>query len=99
MPTATDLHDDAGAHPAPASRATIGDRIAAFVMLDGMKDATQAQKCLRLHLIGFAHAEIASMLQTTVGTVSQNIYAERKKQTATKKTTRKKAPKKASNEA
>lgn len=56
----------------------ISDRIAAFAMLDGMKDATQAQKTLRLSLIGFGNAEIASMLQTTTAVVSQNLYAQRK---------------------
>jgi DNA-directed RNA polymerase specialized sigma24 family protein len=59
--------------------ATISDRIAAFAMVDQMKDATQAQKCMRLSLVGFSASEIAGMLQTTVPTVHQNLYAERKK--------------------
>ena len=83
MVGAPDQLDDAV--PASGGRATIADRIAAFAMLDGMKEATQAQKCLRLTLVGFANAEIAAMLQTSVATVSQNIYAERKKQSASKK--------------
>ncbi len=53
-------------------------RIAAFAMLDGMKDATQAQKTLRLSLIGFGNAEIAMMLQTTTAVIAQNLYAQRK---------------------
>jgi len=58
---------------------TIADRISAFAMLDGMKDSTQAQKCLRLSLIGFTNTEIAAILQTTPAVVSTNLYNERKK--------------------
>lgn len=65
---------------AAVSRATIGDRIAAFTMLDAMREATQAQKCLRLTLVGFTNAEIATMLQTSPAVVAQNLYQERKKQ-------------------
>jgi DNA-directed RNA polymerase specialized sigma24 family protein len=61
------------------SRATIAERIAAFAMLDGMGPATQAQKCLRLSLVGFSAPDIAGLLQTTLPTVHQNLYAERKK--------------------
>ena len=68
----------------PPGGATIGDRIAAFAMLDGMGNASQAQKCLRLALVGFTNAEIAEMLQTTPGVVGQNLYTERKKPKATK---------------
>lgn len=48
----------------------ISYRIAAFSMLDGMTDATQAQRTLRLSLIGFGNAEISSMVQTTTAVVS-----------------------------
>jgi DNA-directed RNA polymerase specialized sigma24 family protein len=34
---------------------------------------------MRLSLVGFSASEIAGMLQTTVPTVHQNLYAERKK--------------------
>lgn len=71
--------DEETAGVSPRGPATVGDRIAAFQMLDQMKDATQAQKCMRLSLIGFTNAEIATMLQTTPAVVSQNLYAERKK--------------------
>ena len=64
---------------APRGPATIADRIAAFQMLDQMAGATQAQKTMRLSLIGFSNAEIAAMLDTTTAVVSQNLYAERKK--------------------
>lgn len=64
---------------APRGPATIGDRIAAFQMLDQMAGATQAQKTMRLSLIGFSNAEIAAMLDTTTAVVSQNLYSERKK--------------------
>lgn len=67
---------------------SIQDRIAAFGMIDRMVDATQAQKCLRLSLVGFGRHEIAAMLQTTPAIVSQNLYAERaklKKKSAAKK--------------
>lgn len=75
------MNEDAGneAPEVPAGRATISDRIAAFAMVDQMKDATQAQKCMRLSLVGFSASEIAGMLQTTVPTVHQNLYAERKR--------------------
>ena len=63
----------------PPGGATIADRIAAFAMLDGMVNASQAQKCLRLALVGFTNAEIAEMLQTTPAVVAQSLYAERKK--------------------
>jgi len=59
--------------------AAMADRIAAFVMLDGMGGASQAQKCVRLSLIGFTNSEIAQMLQTTSGVVASNLYVERKK--------------------
>lgn len=74
------MSEDATEESAPeAGPATIQDRIAAFVMLDGMKEATQAQKCLRLALAGFSRQEIAAMLMTTPQVVSQNIYTERQK--------------------
>lgn len=73
---------------AQRGEATIQDRIAAFAMLDGMKDATQAQKTLRLWQVGFSNNEIASMLQTTTAVVSQNIYAERRKAEGKKSSTR-----------
>jgi len=63
----------------PPGGATIADRIAAFAMLDAMGNASQAQKCLRLALIGFTNTEIAEMLQTTPAVVGQSLYAERKK--------------------
>ncbi len=75
--------DEAGWRP--PGGATIADRIAAFAMLDGMGNASQAQKCLRLALIGFTNAEIAEMLQTTPAVVGQNLYTERKKPRATPK--------------
>jgi hypothetical protein len=62
-----------------AESATIADRIAALTMLDGMKEATQAQKTLRLWIVGFTNAEIAVMLQTSTAVVSTNLYNERKK--------------------
>lgn len=58
---------------------TIAERIAAFAMLDGMANATQAEKCMRLSLVGFSNAEIAAMLQTTNAVVSTNLYEQRKK--------------------
>jgi DNA-binding CsgD family transcriptional regulator len=64
---------------APLGRATIRDRIAAFEMLDRMSDATQAQKCMRLAIVGFSRKEIAELLMTSVQTVSQNIYSEKQK--------------------
>ncbi len=62
----------------PAGRASIQDRVAAFVMLDGMKDKTQAEKSMRLRLIGFSNPDIAAMLQTTPAVIASNIYAEKK---------------------
>jgi DNA-directed RNA polymerase specialized sigma24 family protein len=73
----TDIAGDGA--PDTSVRGTISDRIAAFTMLDEMKDATQAQKCMRLSLVGFTAPEIAQMLQTSVPTVHQNLYYERKK--------------------
>jgi len=73
--------------------ASIHDRIAAFEMLDRMTDATQAQKCMRLTLVGLSRKEIAEMLMTSVQTVNQNIYSEKQKlkKPAAKKTASKKA--------
>jgi DNA-directed RNA polymerase specialized sigma24 family protein len=81
------MNEDAGneAPEVPVGKATISDRIAAFAMLDQMKDATQAQKCMRLSLVGFSASEIAGMLQTTVPTVHQSLYSERKKLKSTEK--------------
>lgn len=62
-----------------AGAASIQDRIAAFAMLDRMPEATQAQKCLRLSLVGFSRKEIAELLMTSVPTVNQNIYSEKQK--------------------
>jgi hypothetical protein len=69
----------------PAGNASLGDRIAAFTMLDGMADASIPQKCLRLALIGFTNAEIAEMLQTTPGAVRTYLSLERKKPRAVAK--------------
>lgn len=71
--------DDQEAPTPPHRAATIQDRIAAFAMLDAMKDATQAQKCLRLALVGFTNQEIAALLQTTPAVVATNLYEERRK--------------------
>lgn len=72
--------DDQGPDSSDRGLATIQERIAAFEMLDGMSEGTtQAQKCMRLFLCGFSRTEIASMLQTSPGTVSQNLYTERNK--------------------
>lgn len=77
---ATTPADDQGVAPPGSGVATIQDRIAAFEMLDGMPDTTtQAQKCMRLSLCGFTRQEIATILQTTPQTVSQNLYTERNK--------------------
>jgi len=65
----------------PLGKATIQDRIAAFVMLDGMVGKTQAEKTMRLRLVGFSNTEIAAMLQTTPAVVASNVYAEKKKVT------------------
>lgn len=67
------------AEPEVARTAFMADRISAFAMLDGMHEASQAQKCLRLALIGFSNAEIAEMLQTTPSVVASSVYQERKK--------------------
>jgi DNA-directed RNA polymerase specialized sigma24 family protein len=65
---------------APAKgAASIADKIAAFVMLDAMKQSTQAEKSLRLKLVGFSNGEIAEMLQTSPAVVASNIYTERQK--------------------
>lgn len=69
----------------PQSKATIQDRIAAFAMMDAMgKDATQAEKTVRLSLVGFGAADIAAMLQTSTQVVYQNLYEARKKAGARK---------------
>src|SRR5438128_12696586 len=74
-----DRNDEEGIPLPPKGVSTIQDRIAAFVMLDTMKDRTQAEKSLRLSLVGFANGEIASMLQTSPAVVANNLYTERKK--------------------
>ena len=72
----------------PRGPATIQDRIAAFGMLDKMTEATQAQKIVRLTLVGFNRNDVASMLQVTVANVTQVLYLERKKSQKTPKATR-----------
>ena len=78
------------------STASIADRIAAFTMLDGMREATQAQKCFRLALVGFSHAEIAEMLQTSAAVVAQGLYTERRKVRPSGRVNRKKMSPKSS---
>ena len=73
-----DEQEDGVSSQAPAG-ASMADRIAAFQMLDGMRDASLAQKCLRLSLVGFTNADIAEMLQMTTGSVAQSLYMERRK--------------------
>jgi DNA-binding CsgD family transcriptional regulator len=63
----------------PTGAATRQDRIAAFVMLDAMTGKTQAEKSVRLKLVGFSNGEIARMLQITPAAVATNIYQEKKK--------------------
>jgi hypothetical protein len=71
--------DEAEGIVAPKGPATIQDRIAAFRMLDAMANATQAQRIVRLTLVGFNRNDIAAMLQTSAQSVSQVLYTERKK--------------------
>lgn len=74
-----DSRDEGEIPVLPRGTATIRDRIAAFAMLDGMKDATQSAKCLRLSLVGFSNPEIGSMLQISPAAVASATYEERKK--------------------
>jgi DNA-directed RNA polymerase specialized sigma24 family protein len=56
-----------------------------------MSDATQAQKCMRLSLVGFSHKDVAEMLGTSVQNVRQSVYSEKqklKKPTAKKSATK-----------
>lgn len=72
-------NDDIEAAAAPKGPSSIQDRIAAFQMLDRMAEATQAQKIVRLTLVGFNRNEVASMLQTSPASVTQTLYLERKR--------------------
>jgi DNA-directed RNA polymerase specialized sigma24 family protein len=63
----------------PTRGATIQDRIAAFEMLDAMMDKTQAEKMMRLRLVGFSNSEISGMLQVSPAGVSQGLYEQRQK--------------------
>lgn len=74
-----DRNDEDAIAPPSRGVSTIQDRIAAFVMLDSMKERTQAEKSLRLSLVGFTNGEIAAMLQTSPAVVANNLYVERKK--------------------
>jgi DNA-directed RNA polymerase specialized sigma24 family protein len=65
-------------------RSTLHDRIEAFAMLDALGDATLAQRVVRLSVIGFPPAEIATMLQTTTATVYQYVYEAKKRSTSKK---------------
>lgn len=76
-------NEDEDIPSAPKGGASIQDRIAAFVMLDGMEGKTQAEKTMRLRLVGFSNGDIAAMLRITPAVVATNIYSEKKK--ATKK--------------
>ena len=81
MPTTKrpDPDDEDEIPSASRGGASVHDKIAAFVMLDGMTGKTQAEKSVRLKLVGFSNSEIASMLQTTPAVVASNIYQEKKK--------------------
>ncbi len=71
--------DDQAPPTLPKGGPSIMDRIAAFAMLDGMKDATQAQKSIRLSIVGFPNSEIAAMLQTSPAVIASNLYTERRR--------------------
>jgi DNA-binding CsgD family transcriptional regulator len=93
MPTTRrpEPNDEDEIPPAPKGGASIQDRIAAFVMLDGMVGKTQAERSVRLKLVGFSNGEIARMLQITPAAVATNIYTEKKK-TAKKPAAKKGTP-------
>lgn len=78
-PKRPDPNDEDEIPSLPKGNAVIRDRIAAFVMLDGMTSKTQAEKSMRLKLAGFSNGEIAWMLQTTAAVVASNIYTEKKR--------------------
>jgi hypothetical protein len=84
MATKNTVSGDDEVLSAAPTKPTVQDRIAAFVMLDAMGDATLAQKTVRLSIIGFTAGEIATMLQTTPATVYQYVY-EAKKRAAIRK--------------
>ena len=74
-----DQEDEDEVPSPPKGGASVQDRIAAFVMLDGMVGKTQAEKPVRLKLVGFSNGEIAKMLQITPAAVATNVYAEKRK--------------------
>ena len=55
------------------------ERILALLLLQGMKDATQAQKAVQLNIAGFTAVEIADLLETSTAVIHQHLYAMRRK--------------------
>jgi DNA-directed RNA polymerase specialized sigma24 family protein len=61
------------------------ERLLALLLIQELR--TQREKIVQLNVAGFTNTEIADLLQTTSGVVSQELYAARKgkKSTAKKK--------------
>lgn len=55
------------------------ERILALLLLQGMKDATKAQKAVQLNIAGFTAVEIADLLETSTAVIHQHLYAMRRK--------------------
>jgi len=55
------------------------EKLLALLLLQQMKAAPQREKALHLSIAGFTNTEIADLLQTTSGVVSQCLYEARRK--------------------
>jgi hypothetical protein len=54
------------------------EKLLAGILLQQMKQASQADKIVTLSSIGFTNVEIADLLRTTAAVVAQTLYAERR---------------------
>lgn len=52
-------------------------RLLALILLETMRDATQTQKAVRLHSVGFTSKEIAQLLETSSQVINQILYLAR----------------------
>ena len=66
------------------------ERLLVMILLQLMRDVSQAKKIYQLNLAGLTNIEIANILETTPQVVSQTVYSMRKggKQKKVRKTRR-----------
>ena len=60
------------------------EKLLAMQLLSDLAGKNMAEKASQLSIVGFTNVEIADLLETNAGTISQLLYARRKKQKSKK---------------